>query len=168
MRKYTISSGPLSYAECENKTVSWGGIVKVLSTLKVGKEKDQFGWIVGGPFKNDYRENANLMFRSILTVDVDEYEGDLTDLEFDLSMFTFNYVVYSTWRSTADVMRFRIIIPLSRDISGDDYRQLVNKFMRSYPQYGFDNCSSIPFSVHVQTLRQDTRRCVHVQREYTG
>ena len=142
MRKYIISTGAKSAAVCKHKEVSWASIAKVLSTLKVGGSKDENGWLVGGQFKGDYRNDENLLYRSLLTLDVDEYEGDLTDLEFDLSMFTFNYVVYSTWRSTADVMRFRIVVPLSRNVSGDEYEDLANKFMRDYPQFTFDDCSS--------------------------
>ena len=68
--------------------------------------------------------------RSLLTLDIDKYQGDIGALEFDLDLSGWGaFVAYSTHRHTADMPRVRIVMPLSREVSGDEYRALSQRFV---------------------------------------
>ena len=56
------------------------------------------------------------------------------------------FVAYSTHRHTSDMPRVRIVMPLSREVSGDDeYRALSQAFCREFGSlFVFDECSYKP------------------------
>ena len=137
-RLYKISRAERNSANVELKELTWDKIAKVLSQHKVGEDKESRGNFVGGWFKDNYRNKENMLKRSLLTLDVDHYSGDLDDLEFDLSLLPFSYVVYSTWRSRPGDLRFRIVIPLTHDIDAENYPALCRSFADKFKQFQFD------------------------------
>ena len=89
--------------------------------LKKGKQdaiKD-VGGFVGGHLKEGRRKNGNVLCRSMLTLDMDYGEPNVWE-EIDM-FFGFRCCVYSTHKHTPEHPRLRLIIPLSREISEEEY-----------------------------------------------
>jgi len=129
MRTFAISKGQGYLPKVVRHTVEWHQLVKRLSQhkqLDVKKKGDHF---VGGTFKTDYREDENVEIRSLLTIDIDHYDGAYEDLLFEFSLSApCAFVLYSTFQSAPDDPRVRAVIPLSRDITGEEYRILSRAF----------------------------------------
>ena len=89
--------------------------------LKKGKQdaiKD-VGGFVGGHLKEGRRKNGNVLCRSMLTLDMDYGEPGVWE-EIDL-FFGFRCCVYSTHKHTPEHPRLRLIVPLLREISEEEY-----------------------------------------------
>jgi len=129
----------------ENKVKSWADIVKKLTHHVEVAEKEKAGFFVGGAFSDDVRVDEDLLCRSLLTLDIDKYTGTIDDLEFDLDLMGLGaFVAYSTYSHTSDKPRVRLVLPLSRDVSRDEYRQLSRSFCESYDPSIYDECSYKP------------------------
>ena len=77
------------------------------------------GGFVGGYLKNGKRNNASVVNRCLVCLDADYAdEGMLDDL--DLT-FINAYALYSTHSHTPEKMRLRLIIPLTRTVTPDEY-----------------------------------------------
>jgi len=129
----------------ENKVKSWADIVKKLTHHVEVAQKENAGFFVGGAFSDDVRVDEDLLCRSLLTLDIDKYTGTIDDLEFDLDLMVLGaFVAYSTHSHTSDKPRVRLVLPLSRDVSRDEYRQLSRSFCESYDPSIYDKCSYKP------------------------
>jgi hypothetical protein len=129
----------------ENKVKSWADIVKKLTHHVEVAEKEKAGFFVGGAFCDDVRVDEYLLCRSLLTLDIDKYKSTIDDLEFDLDLMGLGaFVAYSTHSHTSDKPRVRLVLPLSRDVSRDEYRQLSRSFCESYDPSIYDECSYKP------------------------
>ena len=77
------------------------------------------GGFVGGYLKGGRRKGECVEGRSLLTLDLDQAIPGIWD---EITMF-FDYqcLIYSTHKHTKEHPRIRLIIPLSREVSGDEY-----------------------------------------------
>lgn len=93
-------------------------------TLNKGKQdaiKD-VGGFVGGHLKEGRRRNGNVLCRSMLTLDMDYATSEIWD---EITMLSdWQCCMYSTHKHTPENPRLRLIIPLSRDVSEDEYPAL--------------------------------------------
>jgi len=129
----------------KNTTKTWGDIVKKLSTHVELDDKEKAGFFVGGEFSSEKRQDEFLVCRSMLTLDIDKYTGTIDDLEFDLDLLGFGaFVAYSTYSHTDNSPRVRLVLPLSRDVSGVEYRAISEAFCASHDAFTFDECSHKP------------------------
>ena len=130
----------------KNTTKTWGDIVKKLSTHVELDDKEKAGFFVGGAFSGEHRVDEDLICRSLLTLDIDEYQGgDIDDLSFDLELSGLGaFVAYSTHRHVNNVPRVRLVLPLSREVSGDEYRVISQVFCKTLTLFKFDPCSFKP------------------------
>jgi predicted P-loop ATPase len=89
--------------------------------LKKGKQDSikDVGGFVGGHLKEGRRKNGYVNERSLLTLDMDYGEPGIWD---EIKMLhPFKCAVYSTHKHTPEKPRLRLIIPMSRTISEDEY-----------------------------------------------
>ena len=130
----------------KNTTKTWGDIVKKLSTHVELDDKEKAGFFVGGAFSGEHRVDEDLICRSLLTLDIDEYQGgDIDDLSFDLELSGLGaFVAYSTHRHVNNVPRVRLVLPLSREVSSDEYRVISQAFCKTLTLFKFDPCSFTP------------------------
>ena len=70
---YTIAVGT-ELGTVENKTLCWDDIVERLSRHEVALTKGG-RYFVGGAFNGNQRKEANLLNRSLLTLDLDNVDG---------------------------------------------------------------------------------------------
>ena len=134
-RKLLIAIGRSRKAsQWQNKEVLWSGFLDKLATTTRTREtvaeyaalpkgerdtiKD-VGGFVGGYLKNGKRNNASVVNRCMLCLDADNADPGLMD---DLDMTFINaYALYSTHSHTVEKMRLRLIIPLTRTVTTDEY-----------------------------------------------
>ena len=83
------------------------------------------GGFVGGYLKNGKRNNASVVNRCMVCLDADNADPGLMD---DLDMTFINaYALYSTHSHTPEKMRLRLIIPLSRTVTPDEYAAVARR-----------------------------------------
>lgn len=118
----------------KNRDISWedlcarvGFTIRTTETveeyrkLKKGAQDNikDVGGFVGGQLREGRRKNGMVLCRSMLTLDMDYGEPGIWD-EIDL-LHDFRCCVYSTHKHTPEHPRLRMIIPLARDITEEEY-----------------------------------------------
>lgn len=83
------------------------------------QEAKDHGGFVGGKLKSPQRLKNNIEYRSMVTLDLDDAESGF--LKWFEENFQYTCCLYSTHGHRDDSPRFRLIIPLTRDIDGDEY-----------------------------------------------
>lgn len=118
----------------KNQDLSWadlcarcGSTIRTTETveeyrkLKKGQQdgiKD-VGGFVGGHLREGRRKNGMVLCRSLLTLDMDYGTPDIWD---EITLFhDFKCCVYSTHKHTPEHPRLRLLIPLKREISEEEY-----------------------------------------------
>lgn len=86
--------------------------------------KDKGGY-VGGMLKGNSRKKGNVLSRSLLTLDADFATYDLW-WDFTL-LYSCAAVIHSTFKHTDNKPRFRLIIPLDREVTADEYDAISRK-----------------------------------------
>ena len=110
------------------------------------EERDRIkdkGGFVGGWLKNGRRKAASVECRSMLTHDVDKPDAGFLDRYRMLNGYA--SVVYSTHSHTPESPRYRIITPLQRDVSPEEYFAITRYLAADYGIDCIDRCS---YSAH--------------------
>jgi predicted P-loop ATPase len=83
------------------------------------------GGFVGGYLSGGIRKNANVMYRTVATLDIDYGTVNVWD---DFTMaFGFAAMTYSTHKHSSKTPRYRLVFPLSRQVSPAEYEPLCRK-----------------------------------------
>lgn len=136
----------------KNKKYRWSELVTRLSTpnytteslkefLQASRE-DQLrikdvGGFVGGYLRNGKRAPGNVLHRQLITLDIDFGNNDVWD------SFTMLYsnaaVLHGTHKNSPDNPRYRLIMPLSREVSPDEYVAIARRVAGDLGIELFDN-----------------------------
>lgn len=124
----------------KNTKITWNALVQKLSTPVVTAETyKQFmnatkeeqskikdvGGFVGGFLTNGRRDKTNVLYRQLLTLDVDfSHENFWWDFTM---LFDCAAVIHSTHKSCPEKPRHRLIIPLDREVSQEEYQAIARK-----------------------------------------
>lgn len=158
MRDLPIAYGNSCYAKTwANKTTTWEDLCERLKTTirttesveeypKLKKDdrdraKDKGGF-VGGNLKGNRRKRETVACRSMLTMDADHAEIGFIDKFTAECRYT--SCLYTTHGHTPEQPRCRIIVPLTRDITPDEYVALARYFAADWGIDRFDECSYKP------------------------
>lgn len=144
-------------AKWKNTTMLWSDFLKKISVTTMTREtveeykrlpktqqdaiKD-VGGFVGGWLRQGRRKAGSLERRSLITLDADFATLDLLDT-FDL-VFGNAAAVYSTHKHTPEAPRLRLIVPLSREVSADEYQAAARKLAESLGIDLFDDTTYQP------------------------
>lgn len=135
----------------QNKEMQWSDLVARLSTTTRTREtaaeyaqlskgdRDSIkdvGGFVGGYLKNGKRNNASVVNRCLVCLDADNADPELLD-DLDLT-FPNAYALYSTHSHTKEKMRLRIIIPLARTVTPDEYAAISRRLADNLTLTRFD------------------------------
>ena len=136
----------------KNKKIPWLQFAKkiktehkTLETLKEyqaspktekSKIKDVGGYF-GGYLRGGKRSPQNVVYRQLLTLDIDF--GHLSFWEDFILQFTEEAIIHSTHSHTEEKPRYRLIMPLDRDASPDEYSALARKVAGLLGIEYFDN-----------------------------
>ena len=141
----------------KNNEISWDDFCKRVSTTQTTTEtveeyrkmskpqqdsiKD-VGGFVAGHLKAGRRKNGTVLCRSMLTLDMDHGSEDILD---ELDMFNFHKMcIYSTHKHTPEAPRLRLIMPLTRDVSEDEYPAVARKVAQEIGMDMFDDTTYQP------------------------
>ena len=121
----------------KNKDLSWEDLLaRMRQTIRTTETVSEYrklakgrqntikdvGGFVGGHLKEGRRKNGNVVCRSMLTLDMDYAAAGIWD---EIAMLTdWQCCIYSTHKHTPESPRLRLIIPLGREVSEDEYPAL--------------------------------------------
>ena len=112
-----------------------------LSKAKQDGIKDVGGFVLG-KLKGGRRKKDCVVFRSGLTLDMDYATADIPE---QIEMFfDFRCLIYSTHKHTPEHSRLRLIIPLSRNVSPDEYTAVARKVAEEIGMEMFDDTTYEP------------------------
>lgn len=158
MRSFNIATGlSRNTSIWKNSTVTWDELIKRLKNstrtpetqgeyknLPKSKQDEikDVGGFVGGNLKGGKRKNGCVNSRSLLTLDADFACEDFCET---IELFAeYTYCIYSTHKHTAEKPRLRLIIPLSRDCTADEYEAVARKMAESIGIDMFDDTTYQP------------------------
>ena len=93
------------------------------------------------PCTNLHRTKMSIELRGALTLDVDHPLPDFKDRVQEL---TFACIIHTTYSSTEDEPRYRLIVPLSRTVTPDEYHHAAASLMQQLGVENFDPGSVQP------------------------
>lgn len=154
-RKYSIAVGNSCEAKFwANEEVTFDELCQRLSNTKYtsetieqykhfnkeerNKAKDNGGF-VGGKLKGTKRGVSEVLFRSMLTLDLDKAKVGFIDKFIAESRYL--SCLYTTHSHTKEEPRCRVIVPLSRDVTPDEYNAIARLFASQFGIEQFDACS---------------------------
>lgn len=124
----------------KNTKISWSALAKKLSVPVVtaetykrfisaskeeqGRIKD-VGGFVGGFLTGGKRDKTNVLYRQVLTLDVD-FSHENFWWDFTL-LFDCAAVLHSTHKSCPEKPRHRLVIPLDREVSQEEYQAIARR-----------------------------------------
>jgi putative DNA primase/helicase len=123
------------------KTAETVGEYRKLSKSQQDNIKDVGGFILG-TLKNGRRKKDNVISRSGLSLDMDYAEPTIIE-QIEL-LFSFKCWFYSTHKHTPEKPRLRLIIPLSREVTPDEYTAIARKVAEDIGIELFDDTTYEP------------------------
>lgn len=158
--KFVISTGNSRKDKFWKKqSVTWKEFAEKLSHTTVTSETQEeygkmkkfqqdnvkdVGGFVAGELKDDRRKKENVLSRSMLTLDMD-YADDAEVIASDIEMlYGYACCIYSTHKHTKDKPRLRIIIPLSKTITADEYQAVSRMVAKQIGIELFDDTTYEP------------------------
>lgn len=100
------------------------------------------GGYVAGHLKDGRRKVGHVICRSMLTLDMDNGMPGILD---ELKMLTdYRMCIYSTHKHTPDAPRLRLVIPMSREVSEDEYPEVGRKVAQEIGMDLFDDSTYEP------------------------
>lgn len=142
MNKYNISVGRSRLEqEWKGRALTWDELCKrlaqckrtpesfqeykALSRIDKGKVKD-VGGFVGGTLDGPQRKGCAILRRSLVTLDIDYGQKDTAGVVGDMMADT-SWCMYSTHSHSSETPRYRLIIPLSREVTPDEYIPIARR-----------------------------------------
>lgn len=139
--KITISTGKYrKETRWKIKTIEWSRLVEKLShTVRTPETQAEYraankdrkaeikdvGGFVGGAVEGGRRVKGSVKTRSLVTLDMDYATRDIWD---DITLnYSCMMCMYSTHSHTSDNPRYRLIIPLDREVNPDEYEAIARK-----------------------------------------
>jgi putative DNA primase/helicase len=160
LMKFVISTGNSRKDKFwKEQTVSWEEFVKRLSRTTVTSETQQeyrqmkkyqqdnmkdVGGFVAGKLKDGRRRKDSVINRSMLTLDMDyadDAEGIAENMEL---LYGYACCIYSNHKHTPEKPRLRLIIPLSRPVSADEYQAVSRRLAKEIGIELFDDTTYEP------------------------
>ena len=141
----------------KNREISWEDfLARVRQPIRTTETTDEYrklkkgrqdavkdvGGFVAGHLRNGRRKNGNVLCRSMLTLDMDYGKPGVWE---QITMLeSWQCCVYSTHKHTPEAPRLRLIIPLAREVSEDEYPALGRMVAREIGIDLFDDTTYEP------------------------
>lgn len=158
-RKYNIATGKTRFERVwHNESRTWEELCRKFSTPVVTSEtmseyramsrekqtavKD-VGGFVGGYLSQGKRSASSVHVRSLVTLDYDSFDsGHLATLRETLGALGTAWLIHSTHKHRDDAWRVRLVIPLAKNVTPDEYGAVSRKFAE---RIGFDGIDRSTF-----------------------
>lgn len=158
--KFIISTGNSRKDKVwKEKTVSWEEFTKKLSQTTVTSETQEeyrkmkkyqqdnikdVGGFVAGKLKDGRRRKESIIHRSMLTLDMDHGKDAVEIAENIELLYGYTCCIYSTHKHSKEKPRLRLIIPLARPVSADEYQAISRKIAKEIDIEIFDDTTYEP------------------------
>lgn len=158
MRELPIAYGNSCYAvKWSNKSITFDDLCdRLKSTVRTSETAEEYptlpkterdrikdkGGFVGGSLKDGRRKRETVECRSMLTHDADHADVDFISRYEMLCKYA--SCLYTTHGHTQEAPRVRIITPLTRDVTPDEYAALTRYIAAEWGIDCFDECSYRP------------------------
>lgn len=158
MRDLPIAYGNSCYAKTwSNKAIRFDALCDRLSTtIRTSETAEEYpklakadrdrakdkGGFVGGQLRDNRRKRENVVCRSMLTEDVDHADTDFIQRFTEKCQYT--ACLYTTHGHTPEAPRVRIVVPLTRDVTPEEYTAIARYFADEWGIDQFDECSYRP------------------------
>lgn len=121
MRNLTVSFGQHLARVDRAESLTWDRYAETLTAAPpVSEDKASRGWSLPGTFTGGWRDAEHLVHRDALTFDFDRIERrHVADIE--RALRSFEYVIYTTASHTPDKPRLRVVLPLTRPATPDEF-----------------------------------------------
>lgn len=155
--RITVGNSRLS-RQLQRKKISWGKLAKRLTqyetidctydeyrALSPDKQADlkDVGFFVGGQFKGPKRLQAEMVRRSVITLDVDHI--DSYDIDAIAETYAdFAFALHSTAKHCEDTPRLRLVLPLAKDIKPEQYEPVARRVAEWLGMEVFDDTTFQP------------------------
>jgi predicted P-loop ATPase len=155
-----IATGKSRYEKkWKNKKMLWSALLKKLGNsvetpethaefMQMPKDDQDrikdIGGFVGGHLKDGMRRTGHVVARQILTLDLDFPPADLVGELMDSFALDCAMAIYSTHKHTSTKQRLRLIIPLDREVSPDEYEAIARKVAEKVGIDYFDDSTFQP------------------------
>ncbi|EAE0202353.1 hypothetical protein B0U03_02310 [Listeria monocytogenes] len=141
----------------KNKETSWQKVLeKISQTTRTSETIDEYlqmskaeqsnikdiGGFVGGTLLKGRRKAENVKWRQLITLDADFAAPGLWE-EIEL-FYNFACAVYSTHKHTAEKPRLRVVIPLARAVTPDEYQAVSRRIAADLDIDVFDDTTYQP------------------------
>lgn len=141
----------------KNKEITWEEFLQRVGTtyrtsescaefksMPKGKQDEikDIGGFVGGRLKDGKRRKDRVEFRSMLTLDMDY--ADRGFWEALTMLFDYTCCIYSTHKHSAEKPRIRLVIPLARNISAEEYAAVSRRVAADMGIEQFDDTTYDP------------------------
>lgn len=103
------------------------------------------GGFVGGTLKGGRRKAEAILQRRLLTLDLDEVPRDADPWDTVVLVLGCAAVLYSTHSHTPNAPRLRLVMPLSRAVSPEEYAAVARKIAQDI---GIDMCDDTTYEPH--------------------
>ena len=144
----TIRNGNVAWEQLRDKLLK---VVRTKETyahyLKMSRDEQtrikDVGYFIGGRFKSNRRKLSDLVSRSVITLDIDHlpcYDLDLIEETYR----AFEYVLHSTHKHGEDSMRLRLVFPLLRAVTPQEYEPLARMIASLMGMGYFDDTTYQP------------------------
>lgn len=160
--------GPLTIATAgsrksvswKNQDVTWGQLAKRLSIeQRTAESQDEYnvmrkaqkdeikdvGGFVGGALRNGRRKAESIIHRSLVTLDIDSVPQGEDPWEVVTLVIGCAAILYSTHSHSPKAPRLRLVIPLSRKVTPDEYAALSRRIAGDI---GIDMCDDTTYEAH--------------------
>lgn len=105
--------------------------------------RKDIGGFVCGYLKNGQRLKQNVEYRQVVCLDADSPDDDfLTDL--DIGMGSVSWGLYTTHSHTAAAPRYRVLIPLDRPVTADEYKAIARLLAKDISIEAMDSTTYEP------------------------
>lgn len=144
----------------KNKEALWSQLVERLSIpTKTPETVDEYrgfakskrdeikdvGGFVGGSLKGGRRKAEAIMQRRLLTLDLDDVPRDADPWDTVVLVLGCAAVLYSTHSHRPEAPRLRLVMPLSRPVSPEEYSAIARKVAQDI---GIDMCDDTTYEPH--------------------
>ena len=160
MRDLPIAYGNSCYAKTwSNKTIRFDALCNRLSTtIRTSETAEEYpklakadrdrakdkGGFVGGQLRDNRRKRENVVCRSMLTEDVDH--ADTVFIQRFTEDCRYAACLYTTHGHTPEAPRVRIVVPLIRDVTPEEYTAIARYFAASGASTSLTSAATAPTS----------------------
>lgn len=133
--------------------LTWDEFVSWLNLGQPARQRDCGGFFLGR-LRGKRKKSDTVISRSAINLDADKADaGFLTDAP--IALAGVSQVFYTTWRHTPEAPRYRLLIPLDRDVSPAEFILISKALIEELGPHQFDPTCTQPERMMLRPSTQD-------------